>query len=558
MKLVIYSSSDADSEYSVWPNKDPIPPGIISECGTYYFELRDVEEPLHAELLIDDLEQEALRSKEPYTAKWKWSPGFHAGVVEASIKLSSNRVINFSFITDPDIRKLTRRDYDNMVSEILEDTFALFSLSSFRNSVGKGSGSKPPPIARLEFIRSRISKLVKTVKAINNKPQRRLSQSINSTPYYKAKNVTGVEVAKSFQRGKVLTTESANCNLPKSLKGFFPANIQKKQIKTITDIREHREIKAALTYWSLWLLRVEARISRDLNSTDKKKSGEKALLQKSWVARIRGMRSELKALLALPLFSELPNDPASPKLSSIYRNVPSYREFYKLYRDLNLGIANVFGEFLDLPLARTFDLYEIWCFLRLLRAALINNGGGVEGADKMFDSDPATDSISITAEAVSINVGGDLTISFQRRYSEYWLSEDDSWVGSFSRTMVPDIVLSSSQPETNDIIVLDAKYRIEQNINDAVSSIHTYRDAIVQGNEKHDTNRVVKAAYLLSPGIRSSEDGDWEGLRMPGRLFHPTYRSSFKFGAVVLKPGMQLTEVREVLNIVLNDAIALN
>ena len=44
-----------------------------------------------------------------------------------------------------------------MVREILEDTFTLFSLSSFRKGIARGSGNKPPAIARLEFLRSRVA-----------------------------------------------------------------------------------------------------------------------------------------------------------------------------------------------------------------------------------------------------------------------------------------------------------------------------------------------------------------------------------------------------------------
>jgi hypothetical protein len=56
-------------------------------------------------------------------------------------------------------------------------------------------------------------------------------------------------------------------------------------------------------------------------------------------------------------------------LSAVFRNDPLYRAFYRLWQDIKLGIAAVFGNFLNLPLAPTFELYELWCFLRLVRAA---------------------------------------------------------------------------------------------------------------------------------------------------------------------------------------------
>ena len=56
-------------------------------------------------------------------------------------------------------------------------------------------------------------------------------------------------------------------------------------------------------------------------------------------------------------------------LSALFRRDPAYRRFYRLWQDMNLGLAAVFGDFLQMPLARTYDLYELWCFLRLARAA---------------------------------------------------------------------------------------------------------------------------------------------------------------------------------------------
>ena len=56
---------------------------------------------------------------------------------------------------------------------------------------------------------------------------------------------------------------------------------------------------------------------------------------------------------------------------------------------MNLGIAAVFGDFLGMPLARTFELYEPWCFLRLVRAAAEEYGHeGVDVGD-LFVKPPA-------------------------------------------------------------------------------------------------------------------------------------------------------------------------
>ena len=76
-------------------------------------------------------------------------------------------------------------------------------------------------------------------------------------------------------------------------------------------------------------------------------------------------------------FAEAGEAPPRLMLSALFRNDPVYRRFFRLWQDMNLGIAAVFGDFLNMPLARTFELYELWCFLRLVRAAAEEYG--IEG-----------------------------------------------------------------------------------------------------------------------------------------------------------------------------------
>ena len=71
-------------------------------------------------------------------------------------------------------------------------------------------------------------------------------------------------------------------------------------------------------------------------------------------------------------------------LSAMFRNDPAYRRFFRLWQDMNLVIAAVFGDFLNMPLARTFELYELWCFLRLVRAAAEEFGGTFDVDDLVY------------------------------------------------------------------------------------------------------------------------------------------------------------------------------
>jgi hypothetical protein len=49
---------------------------------------------------------------------------------------------------------------------------------------------------------------------------------------------------------------------------------------------------------------------------------------------------------------------------------------------------------------------------------------------------------------------------------------------------------------------------------------------------------------------------DYRATPLPSRLFHPEYRTSFKFGAVTLRPGMSMSELVAALQIIVADATA--
>jgi hypothetical protein len=108
----------------------------------------------------------------------------------------------------------------------------------------------------------------------------------------------------------------------------------------------------------------------------------------------------------------------------------------------------------------------------------------------------------------------------------------------------------SSSPDT--LLILDAKYRIESGLSDAIASIHTYRDALVEDQGDHQP-RIVNGAYLLSPREPDDSGQDWKKTDMPYRLFHPKYRGQFHFGAATLRPGMSLDEVHDALEAILED-----
>jgi hypothetical protein len=536
--------------WQVWPASEAIPEGAVREASSYLFELRDNDKAIGADLFIDDVPVDALRSRESRTARWRWSPGFHAGTVEAVLRVPDAGLHRFEIITDPDLRKLTRDHFDAMVREILEDTYALFSISAFRKGIARQRANRPPPIARLEFLRSRVDEITASVDAIARTPRHFLRAHEITVPIHRAMRATGLEIIKSFRSGAIRTEVGNPSRLPATLRGKLPAQVRLRQRRNSVDIPEHRQIKACLKSWSAWL----GGIADVLAKVDASSEPDDVSAARGWSIRSRKIAGRLSDAANKSVFAEVGEDKAFLHMSSLFRNDPIYGRFYKLWQDMNLGLAALFGDFLQMPLAKTYKLYELWCFLRLLRAALEEYGSHGVDLSSLFIAE-AAGGVSISSGAVVVNVNPHKALCFQRQYREYWL--DSKKEGSYSRTMVPDVVLSNTGSGDADrsIIVLDAKYRISDGLNDALSSIHMYRDALVQEVETGKTEGIVSAAYLLTPHLPSL-GGDFKDTQMPGRLFHPAYREKFQFGAVTLRPGMTTNDLRATLRAIVADAVA--
>ncbi|MBB3857681.1 hypothetical protein FHY29_003131 [Xanthomonas arboricola] len=539
---------DSNQSWQVWPARDSIPPGCISEARSYFFELRDTDHALEADLLVDDVPAEALRSRRSDTARWRWTPGFHAGSVQITLKLYGSGAQRFEITTDPDLRKLTRTNFDAMVREVLEDTLSLFSLSAFRKGIARQPGSRPPPLARLEFLQSRAEAIIDAVSEIGRFPRNFLQSEQITLPFYRANRLTGPEIIRSFRSGVVLKETRTPSRLPQALGGRLPAQITTRRRSNSADIAEHRQIRACLEAWAAWL----SSIADMLEGLARKNDPEMISTSGNWSIRSRRIARKLSGIAGAGFLADVGTATATLKMSPLFRSDPRYSRFYRLWQDMNLGLAALFGDFLQMPLARTYELYELWCFLRLLRAAVEEYEPEALDLSSLFITD-ASGGLTIASGSVSVPIGSGRLVSFQRRYREYWCEPGGE--GSFSRTMVPDVVFAGTgfDGPQRQVIVLDAKYRIDDGLNEALNSIHTYRDALVQQTQHDEVDGVVTAAYLLTPYLPILVD-DFRKTPVPGRLFHPRYREKFRFGAITLRPGMSGEELRSSLRTIVADA----
>lgn len=507
--------SGSDIAYRVWPSPEPVPEGAIQEARDHVLELRGAEGGDRAEFAVEGVTLQALRSRSPDSARWVWSPGFNVGVAEAELRIRG-RTVTVELVTDAAAGKASREAFDGMVGDILSDTLALLSAGGHRAGLAKGLGSRPPPLARLEYLRSRAERIAATVRFIDASPRRTLVAETEALPYWRAKAATGTEIARSLATSRLLPDMNDPSVLPAVLRGHLPAKIRKTVRRSSLDIPEHRAIKACLRHWGQWLS--DAADLLAAAPTESRKGGA--------AARMRAAGRTLTSLLALPLFDGVGDAAPRPEATPLFRHEPRYREFMKLHEEMVLGVSPVYGDFLDLPLARTHELYELWAYLCMVRAAAEMEGGSVDVSNLFKVS---SGGVEIAREQVAARIGR-ITVAFQRAFGECWRAP--AGIGSTSRVMVPDIVVSVDGVER--MVALDAKYRVDGGVADAMTSVHTYRDAIVV-SDAADIRPLLTGSFLLSPQ-RIEAAGDWTAAGSPARFFHAGYRAKFGIGAFSLPP----------------------
>lgn len=167
----------------------------------------------------------------------------------------------------------------------------------------------------------------------------------------------------------------------------------------------------------------------------------------------------------------------------------------------------------------SYSLYELWAFLAVWRqmrewtwevcklANLLNPCASGEGA--LFRG-------CDTSGVVEIRFNATFTSYFNRSNYKRW---------SISGERRPDITISY-QPKDGEgrWLCLDAKYRVgRQNLADAFSSVHIYRDALRYGGFGGN----CRAVLLLSPS-RSEDSAEW---------FSKGYIQQFGAGVWELRPG---------------------
>lgn len=534
--------------WRLWPTAETLPLGVVAESATHLLELDGLDHPNAAELRIEGMSLKALRNPSPAVARWEWQVGFHAGSVDIEIVDGSGRTYRAEIVIDPDHRKLSRLSFETMIFEAFEDMHAVCAMSPVRISVDRGT--RRPGLAKIEFFRSRFDDLVRAVRKIEDSPHRHLEAVEKILPIQRATRITPADLQRSLRHPPFIKVD--NPRLPPAIRNVLPARVAVRQRRSSTDNPENRAVKACLIRWRAWLDRAGRAFAVTLRKDEDR---EDYGMRQVWTRRCRMMSHRLGAVLNSAFFADIgEGEERVADGSSVFRSVPGYQQFSRIRRDLSYGLAAVAGDWLDMPVAQTWRLYELWAFWKLARGAALLTGTetvAIYGTEKDRDGTITLESRGVNS--LTIDAGCGLRVLFQRRFTEYWT--DTTRTGSFSREMIPDVAITVTTPTGCGLVVVDAKYRVDNALGDALTTIHTYRDSLVHESASGSPTPVVRGAYLVTPHLPGNFSADWKSESMPNRLFHPAYREAFRFGAATMIPGRtSIEQARDLLRQIISDS----
>ena len=223
---------------------------------------------------------------------------------------------------------------------------------------------------------------------------------------------------------------------------------------------------------------------------------------------VDSMTATLNKFINNTFLREVDDYKATQSMSLVFEMAPGYRELYKYYLMMQRGLS-VHGDVFRMSLKDTAQLYEYWCFIKLVTMMKRNY--------RLVSSDVIK--VDNTGVTISLVKGKKSEVKFinPRTGETITLAYNPGEQNTQTVNQKPDNVLTLEKKGTDVpyMYVFDAKYRIENNPSDPfypdskpgpkvddINTMHRYRDSIVYENTESSRFMFEKkmfGAYVLFP-----------------------------------------------------------
>ncbi len=509
----------------------------VSRCYFIYV-IEEQVEPEEYELYLSGmpLQVQERTSRPLFTSiKWVWDVEFFSGSIYPNLYKEGHLIWptygRKKIVVQPDVNKLVNQQFTKMLEEVVE---IAYRLSPAFSTAKMGRGKRRLSLAQLEIVIIHLKKLLITVDQIARNPRKKLVRSRRSVPLHEVRQTDEQSIIALIQSTSQITR--SDWKVPRehgSCEGEGFNHLSFEKVDEVTsrlsfDTFENAFLKGLL----LRILNLTREWERQLKQVENSTKDDPYIyaVAVSRGVQVVSIRKEIQRRLELPFLHEVKPLDKVEKISVALIKDANYRLLYKIYRQLLLNVNPLGGDSLEISVERTYQLYEYWCYMKVVDAALQHYGETELDITELLgieEDGGLTLKLQKGLQSV-VTIQDRIKIYFQRKYPHYTPTK----CGTYAFTMIPDIVVEFEDSEGHTrTVILDPKYRVgHSGIREAFGDMHKYKDALVD----NELSRIVRGAYILvpnTPRLLFNQDNEYKDFTSD------SYKLRHGFGICVLTPG---------------------
>ncbi|TRW95824.1 DUF2357 domain-containing protein [Candidatus Methylobacter oryzae] len=502
----------------------------INELETWYLKFYDKNKiPLELEHQKDYLQEKDKLNK------------FFERLSDNVFRINFKNYVGLSRFAGFQIRvintKISEDQFDAMLHELCDEYANL--IFSFQQTVGSSgckekSGNDPLYLQILfikHFLLNSSPNLQHIAELICRNPHHRLQAIRQTTPVELARQIDLTSIVTLFSNSSALAELRPGHSLENSsiarrtaaLSGrhLFPIELAECHRRVDHDTPENRFIKFFIG---------------DLLSRLRQFNVKKSFLNPELQDDLKMLVQELEHFSQNPLWQTVGNLQHIPSHSMVLQKRDGYSHLFKLYSLLQLATRYTCSAFRFDRLIELKDvpkLYEYWCFFQVKRAIERVLSQRQPKTITWFNHQEET----VLEAGLWLDYGDNIGLYYDKdcRGSDPGQLAPDGLSGYSSLKLRPDIMICQGSRK----LILDAKYKIDKNKDDAKSDdlikMHAYRDAINN----------VWGAYALYPGQKADKLEKYP-------CFGEADTSYKGIGAIALTPGNYQQELDTLIQVFLS------
>ncbi|WP_078544721.1 DUF2357 domain-containing protein [Litchfieldia alkalitelluris] len=420
---------------------------------------------------------------------------FQSGIVSFAItsQIGVDYIDNYIYT---DHRKLTEQQYTILLDDLLKEASICFQQSGLETNIAANGFTRDLSMLQWMYIESEMYKLRTIFLKIEKHPLRNLRKEELLMKRERVKTVTPRTIAWMERYGETFGATPSK----------LPSHIQTTKVEETFDVYENRVILLQLNDLEALL-----KSYRTLHDVDIQRKANQFL---DWISLWK--KGEF--------LQKIKPHTGTVKITQVFRKHSVYRLWYQWFQSLYQFKEITFDLQQKLSLKDTYLLYEMWCFMQIIR--ILREVDLLENTAELFTKKDGFYFLRLAENKEStVKLKNGATLTYQKI-----IQLNTSPYYSYTQRMIPDIVIDYQ----DQLYVMDPKYRIPANLPMALGEMHKYRDGILT---REDDSRVVKEVYILTPtecDMPSEED-----------FYDSRFHQRYHMGAYWFSPGEELEMFEE-------------